>query len=103
MRHAAVLEFLKEIQMPNGNWNQFIDNMRKIQSEVLESYSKSKNQEENGLCHLLYIAVWKSRTNWALFLTTDIEKSLNLSKNQNTGLRIWFWRFFMALWNEKRK
>jgi hypothetical protein len=34
---------------------EFIDNMRKIQAEVLESYSKIVKPGENGLCYLLDI------------------------------------------------
>jgi 16S rRNA C967 or C1407 C5-methylase (RsmB/RsmF family) len=44
---------------PDAKWKlkpEFIDNMRKIQAEVLESYSKIvKPGGKNGLCYLLDI------------------------------------------------
>jgi 16S rRNA (cytosine967-C5)-methyltransferase len=43
---------------PDAKWKlkpEFIDNMRKIQAEVLESYSKIVKPGKNGLCYLLDI------------------------------------------------
>jgi 16S rRNA (cytosine967-C5)-methyltransferase len=59
---------------------EFIDNMRKIQSEVLESYScKTRRKMVYATCSILPS---ENQEQIERFLTTDIEKSLNLSKTK---------------------
>jgi 16S rRNA (cytosine967-C5)-methyltransferase len=76
---------------PDAKWKlkpEFIDNMRKIQSEVLESYSsKTRRKMVYATCSILPS---ENQEQIERFLTTDIEKSLNLSKTKKYWFRIWF-------------
>jgi 16S rRNA (cytosine967-C5)-methyltransferase len=90
---------------PDAKWKlkpEFIDNMRKIQAEVLESYSKIVKPGGKMVYATCSILPSENQDQIAKFLATDIGKEFNFVKDQkNSGFRID--GFYMALLERKEE
>ena len=92
---------------PDAKWKlkpQFIDNMRKIQAEVLESYSKIVKPGGKLVYATCSILPSENQEQIAHFLTTDIGKEFNFVKDQKIlASESGFDGFYMALLERKEE
>jgi 16S rRNA (cytosine967-C5)-methyltransferase len=92
---------------PDAKWKlkpEFIDNMRKIQAEVLESYSKIVKPGGKLVYATCSILPSENQEQIAHFLTTDIGKEFNFVKDQKIlASESGFDGFYMALLERKEE
>jgi 16S rRNA (cytosine967-C5)-methyltransferase len=92
---------------PDAKWKlqpKFIDNMRKIQAEVLESYSKIVKPGGKLVYATCSILPSENQEQIAHFLTTDIGKEFNFVKDQKIlASESGFDGFYMALLERKEE
>ncbi len=92
---------------PDAKWKlqpAFIDNMRKIQSEVLESYSKIVKPGGKLVYATCSILPSENQEQIERFLTTDIGKEFNFIKDQKIlASESGFDGFYMALLERKEE
>jgi 16S rRNA (cytosine967-C5)-methyltransferase len=90
---------------PDAKWKlkpEFIDNIRKVQSEVLESYSKIVKPGGKLVYATCSILPSENQEQIARFLTTDIGKQFNFIKDQKIlASESGFDGFYMALLERK--
>ena len=90
---------------PDAKWKlkpEFIDNIRKVQSEVLESYSKIVKPGGKLVYATCSILPSENQEQIARFLTTDIGKDFNFIKDQKIlASESGFEGFYMALLERK--
>ena len=90
---------------PDAKWKlkpEFIDNIRKVQSEVLESYSKIVKPGGKLVYATCSILPSENQEQIARFLTTDIGKQFNFVKDQKIlASESGFDGFYMALLERK--
>jgi len=90
---------------PDSKWKlqpEFIDNIRKVQSEVLESYSKIVKPGGKLVYATCSILPSENQEQIARFLTTDIGKQFNFIKDQKLlASDSGFDGFYMALLERK--
>jgi len=90
---------------PDSKWKlqpEFIDNIRKVQSEVLESYSKIVKPGGKLVYATCSILPSENQEQIARFLTTDIGKQFNFIKDQKIlASESGFDGFYMALLERK--
>jgi 16S rRNA (cytosine967-C5)-methyltransferase len=76
---------------PDAKWKlkpEFIDNIRKIQSEVLESYSKIV--KPGGRTRNLFILPSENQEQVQRFLTTEMVNNSILLRSKDFGFGKWF-------------
>jgi 16S rRNA (cytosine967-C5)-methyltransferase len=92
---------------PDAKWKlkpEFIDNMRKIQAEVLESYSKIVKPGGKLVYATCSILPSENQEQIAHFLTTEIGKEFNFVKDQKIlASESGFDGFYMALLERKEE
>jgi 16S rRNA (cytosine967-C5)-methyltransferase len=92
---------------PDAKWKlkpEFIDNMRKIQAEVLESYSKIVKPGGKLVYATCSILPSENQEQIAHFLTTDIGQEFNFVKDQKIlASESGFDGFYMALLERKEE
>ncbi|MFT5963502.1 MAG: 16S rRNA (cytosine967-C5)-methyltransferase [Flavobacterium sp.] len=92
---------------PDAKWKlkpEFIDNMRKIQSEVLESYSKIVKPGGKMVYATCSILPSENQEQIERFLTTEIGKEFNFIKDQKIlASESGFDGFYMALLERKEE
>ncbi|MEZ7500081.1 methyltransferase domain-containing protein [Flavobacterium sp. Arc3] len=92
---------------PDAKWKlqpEFIDNIRKIQAEVLESYSKIVKPGGKLVYATCSILPSENQEQVARFLTTDIGKEFNFIKDQKIlAAESGFDGFYMALLERKEE
>jgi 16S rRNA (cytosine967-C5)-methyltransferase len=92
---------------PDAKWKlkpEFIDNMRKIQAEVLESYSKIVKPGGKMVYATCSILPSENQDQIAKFLATDIGKEFNFIKDQKIlASESGFDGFYMALLERKEE
>ncbi|MDO8316061.1 MAG: RNA methyltransferase, partial [Flavobacterium sp.] len=90
---------------PDAKWKlkpEFIDNIRKVQSEVLESYSKIVKPGGKLVYATCSILPSENQEQVQRFLTTDIGKQFNFIKDQKIlASESGFDGFYMALLERK--
>ncbi|PRZ24116.1 RsmB/NOP family class I SAM-dependent RNA methyltransferase [Flavobacterium granuli] len=90
---------------PDAKWKlkpEFIDNIRKVQSEVLESYSKIVKPGGKLVYATCSVLPSENQEQVARFLTTDIGKQFNFIKDQKIlASESGFDGFYMALLERK--
>ena len=92
---------------PDAKWKlqpEFIDNIRKVQSEVLESYSKIVKPGGKLVYATCSVLPSENQDQVARFLTTDIGKQFNFIKDQKIlASESGFDGFYMALMERKEQ